>query len=247
MKHLLLSAILLIFSANAQDSTSVTTNTTQPNTTTQIHSSYTAVEKAVRKAAVKVITPEGHGSGSLIKYKDMTLVLTAQHVADGRIGGNYFVINGATMERAILVYSDPVHDIAVLYLAEGNQLEGRGLRYSPTSNMSGIGTGITYSGHPSWHSLMTYRGHIAGMEHIDGRGPQLMLNTYGWFGCSGSVIYDNSGDIVGILWGVDIETRPDYQVQENMIWVSPIQNIDMSLAISELCIALEQEPRACRK
>jgi len=74
-----------------------------------------------------------------------------------------------------------------------------------------------------------------------------MLNTYGWFGCSGSVIYDTSGDIVGILWGVDIETRPDYQVQENMIWVSPIQNIDMSLAISELCIALEQEPRACRK
>ena len=61
------------------------------------------------------------------------------------------------------------------------------------------------------------------------------------------VIYDTSGDIVGVLWGVDIETRPDLQVQENMIWVSPIQNLDMPLAISELCIALEQEPRACRK
>ena len=204
-------------------------------------------ERRVREAAVKVTDGRGHGSGGIVQYYDLQLVLTAQHVADGRIGANYFVINGATMERAILVYSDPVHDIAVLYLAEGNQLEGRGLRYSPTSDMSRIGTGITYSGHPSWHSLMTYRGHIAGMEHIDGRGPQLMLNTYGWFGCSGSVIYNNSGDIVGVLWGVDIETRPDYQVQENMIWVSPNQNIDMSLAISELCIALEQEPRACRK
>ena len=204
-------------------------------------------ERRVREAAVKVTDGRGHGSGGIVQYYDLQLVLTAQHVADGRIGGNYFVINGATMERAILVYSDPVHDIAVLYLAEGNQLEGRGLRYSPTSDMSEIGTGITYSGHPSWHSLMTYRGHIAGLEFIDGRGPQLMLNTYGWFGCSGSVIYNNSGNIVGVLWGVDIETRPDYQVQENMIWVSPIQNIDMSLAISELCIALEQEPRACRK
>ena len=177
----------------------------------------------------------------------MQLVITAQHVADGRIGSNYYVINGATMEQAILVYADPVHDIAVLYLKEGNQLEGRGIRYSPTSDMSSVGAGITYSGHPSWHSLMTYRGHIAGMEHLDGRGPQLMINTYGWFGCSGSVIYNTSGDIIGILWGVDIERRPDFQVQENMIWVSPIQNLDMSLAISELCIALEDEPRACRK
>jgi hypothetical protein len=204
-------------------------------------------ERRVRSAAVKIADMSGHGSGGIVQYYDLQLVLTAQHVANGRIGAEYFIINGATMERAILVYSDPVHDIAVLYLKEGNLLEGRGLRYSPTSDMSAIGTAITYSGHPSWHSLMTYRGYIAGMEHLDGRGPQLMLDTYGWFGCSGSVIYDNSGSIVGILWGVDIETRPDLQVQENMIWVSPIQNLDMSLAISELCIALEQEPRACRK
>ena len=204
-------------------------------------------ERRVREAAVKIADGYGHGSGGIIQYYDMQLVLTAQHVADGRIGSNYFVINGATIERAILVYSDPVHDIAVLYLKEGNQLEGRGLRYSPTTNMSAIGAEITYSGHPSWHSLMTYRGYIAGTEHLDGRGPQLMINTYGWFGCSGSVIYNTSGDIIGILWGVDIEQRPDLQVQENMIWVSPIQNLDMSLAISELCIALEQEPRACRK
>jgi hypothetical protein len=204
-------------------------------------------ETRVRSAAVKITDGSGHGSGGIVQYYDLQLILTAQHVANSRIGSEYFVINGSTMERAILVYSDPVHDIAVLYLREGNQLEGRGIRYSPTSDMSAIGTGITYSGHPSWHSLMTYRGYIAGVEHLDGRGPQLMLNTYGWFGCSGSVIYDTSGDIVGILWGVDIETRPDLQVQENMIWVSPIQNLDMSLAISELCIALEDEPRACRK
>ena len=204
-------------------------------------------ERRVREAAVKIVDGYGHGSGGIVQYYDMQLVLTAQHVASGRIGAEYFVINGATMERAILVYSDPVHDISVLYLGEGNQLEGRGIRYSPREEMGVVGGAITYSGHPSWHSLMTYRGYIAGIEHLDGSGPQLMLNTYGWFGCSGSVIYDTSGDIVGILWGVDIERQPDLQVQENMIWVSPIQNLDMSLAISELCIALENEPRACRK
>ena len=204
-------------------------------------------ERRVREAAVKITDGNGHGSGGIVQYHDMQLIITAQHVAGGRIGQQYYVISGATVEMAILVYSDAAHDMSVLYLQEGNQLEGRGLRYSPRGDISPIGSRITYSGHPSWHSLMTYRGYVAGVEHLDGQGPQLMLNTYGWFGCSGSVIYDTNGDIVGVLWGVDIESRPDLQVQENMIWVSPIQNLDMSLAITELCIALEDEPRACRK
>ncbi len=206
-------------------------------------------ERRVREAAVMITDGYGHGSGGIVQYYDMQLVLTAQHVANGRIGSSYVVINGNTADTAILVYADPVHDIALLYLGDGNSgdLEGRGVRYSPRTQSPARGAGITYSGHPSWHSLMTYRGYVAGLEHIDGRGQQLMLDTYGWFGCSGSVIYDTRGNIVGILWGVDIERRPDFQVQENMIWVSPIQNLDMSLAISELCIALEDEPRACRK
>ena len=42
-----------------------------------------STERQVRQAAVKVNKPLGHGSGSLIKYKDLQLVLTAQHIADG--------------------------------------------------------------------------------------------------------------------------------------------------------------------
>jgi len=204
-------------------------------------------EKKVREAAVKITDGYGHGSGSIIKYYDMQLVLTAQHVASGRIGSEYLVINGSTYDVAILVYADPLHDIAVLWLRTGNELEGRGLKYSPRDEMLSIGGAITYSGHPSWHSLMTYRGYVAGVETLAGQGPQLMLNTYGWFGCSGSVIYDTNGQIVGILWGVDIEMPDGLQIQENMIWVSPIQNLDMKLATKELCIALEDKPKACRK
>lgn len=204
-------------------------------------------EKRVRDAAVKITDGYGHGSGSIIKYHDLQLVLTAQHVASGHIGTQYLVINGNTVATSVLIYADPLHDIAVLWLPKGNDLEGRGLKYNPRQELSPIGGAITYSGHPSWHSLMTYRGYVAGIETLPGAGPQLMLNTYGWFGCSGSVIYDTSGQIVGILWGVDIERRPNLQVQENMIWVSPIQNLDIKLSIKELCIALEDEPKACRR
>ena len=215
--------------------------------TISINDSLTKTERKVRDSAVKITDGFGHGSGGIVQYRDLQLVFTAQHVANGRIGQQYYILSGSTMEVAILIYADPLHDIAVLYLGKNNKLEGRGIKYSPMQDLMPIGGEITYSGHPSWHSLMTYRGYVAGVETLAGQGPQLLLNTYGWFGCSGSVIYDTDGKIAGILWGVDIETRPAYQVQENMIWVSPIQNIDIKLAIKELCIALEDEPKACRK
>jgi hypothetical protein len=243
MKKLL--ALLLGFSI----STTAIADTGGDFQTISIEDGLDRNERRVREAAVMVTDGYGHGSGGIIQYYDMQFVLTAQHVANKRIGSRYVIINGNTAQTATLVYADPLHDIALLYLGDGESgdLQGRGIRYSPRTESPNIGAGITYSGHPSSHSLMTYRGHVAGIEHLDGRGPQLMLNTYGWFGCSGSVIYDTRGDIVGILWGVDIERYPELQIQENMIWVSPIQNLDMPLAISELCVALEDEPRACRK
>ena len=62
-------------------------------------------ETRVRSAAVKITDGSGHGSGGIVQYYDLQLILTAQHVANSRIGSEYFVINGSTMERAILVYS----------------------------------------------------------------------------------------------------------------------------------------------
>ena len=215
--------------------------------TISINNSLTRIEKKVRDSAVKITDGYGHGSGGIIQYYDLQLVLTAQHVASGQIGSQYLVINGNTDATGVLIYADPLHDIAVLWLPKNNALEGRGLKYDPREELMGIGGAITYSGHPSWHSLMTYRGYVAGIETLAGQGPQLLLNTYGWFGCSGSIIYDTNGKIIGILWGVDIETRPELQIQENMIWVSPIQNLDIKLSIKELCIALEDERKACRR
>jgi hypothetical protein len=50
-------------------------------------------ERRVREAAVKIADGHGHGSGGIVQYYDLQLVLTAQHVASGRIGSDYYVIN----------------------------------------------------------------------------------------------------------------------------------------------------------
>ena len=123
------------------------------------------------------------------------------------------------------------------------------MKYNPVEGEAEVGTDVFYSGYPSHHKLMSFTGRVAGHETVPGPrvGKHIILQTYGWFGCSGSVIYNLKGQQVGVLYGVDVEYYPDIQVQENMIWVSPIQNLDIKLAIKELCIALEDEPKACRR
>ena len=241
MKHLLLAAILFILPAQAQ-TTSETTAESTANKTTQIHTSYTMVEKAVRNAAVKVATPRGHGSGGLIKYKDMTLVLTAQHVADGALGTTYLLKTESETKVGVLIHADPLNDIALIYVLSQFE-DAKPLRWRTKDTIADVGEEITYSGYPASHSLLSFRGSIAGYELIPGRGQQIILQTYGYFGSSGSVVYDEDYNIVGVLWGVDVQRDG---VHENIVWVSPIQNLNIQLALRPLCMGIVDKPRACR-
>ena len=241
MKHLLLAAILFILPAQAQTTSERTAESTA-NKTTQIHTSYTMVEKAVRNAAVKVATPRGHGSGGLIKYKDMTLVLTAQHVADGALGTTYLLKTESETKAGVLIHADPLNDIALIYVLSQFE-DAKPLRWKTKNTIADVGEEITYSGYPASHSLLSFRGSIAGYELIPGRGQQIILQTYGYFGSSGSVVYDEDYNIVGVLWGVDVQRDG---VHENIVWVSPIQNLNIRLALRPLCMGIVDKPRACR-
>ena len=213
-----------------------------------IDTSAASVEKKVRESAVRVTAPfnGGHGSGSYIRYKDLNLVFTAQHVAEGALGVNYLVSHKQESRMATLIYSDPVNDIAILYLGTSfRTIEP--MRYNPLDKVADVGTNIIYSGFPSSHKLMSFVGRVAGYEDGPSIGKQIILLTYGWFGCSGSVIYDTRGQQVGILYGVDVEYYPNMQVQENMIWVAPITKIDIKKAIKSFCNGYQgKNPKACK-
>jgi len=212
--------------------------------TIEIGSHMSDTEVKVRNAAVRIITTRGgHGSGSLIQYKDLQLVLTAQHIADEVIGTSYRVVHRGEMKVGILIYSNDNHDTAVLWIPEPWS-RGIALKWNPSNDVATIGTTITYSGYPSSHSLMTYRGRVAGYELGPDGATHILLHTYGYYGCSGSVIYNADGKIIGILWGID-RGRDDVTV-EDMIWVSPIQNLNLDLTLRGLCETLSNEPRACR-
>tara|TARA_R110002020_G_scaffold44161_4_gene127575 strand:+ start:5349 stop:6071 length:723 start_codon:yes stop_codon:yes gene_type:complete len=208
----------------------------------EVNSSMSSVEKRVRQAAVKVTSGRGHGSGGIIQYKDIQLVLTAAHVTTKGLGSPYLIQTAYEEVVGVLIYKDPLHDIALIYLPVNLQ-HTKGMKWNPHDTLTEVGTNITYSGYPSWHSLMTYRGTVAGYETDPVAGTQIMLDTYGWFGCSGSPIYSTKGQIVGVLWGVDVQQG---QVQENMIWVAPIQNLNMKLALTPLCSGIPGTLKACQ-
>ena len=210
----------------------------------KVNKSLSMVEKKVRGAAVKVVTSGGHGSGTVVQYKDLTLVITAKHVADGVLGSTYLVAQEGEQRNAILIYQSKEHDIAVL-LVQTPFRYIKPMPWKPTKNYD-IGTDIIYSGHPSWHKLMSFQGRIVGYEQDPEAGTQLMVNTYGWFGCSGSGIYNTSGELVGILYGVDVQYAYGAQIQENMIWVAPIKNINIDSALDAFCRGSVQDYKACR-
>ena len=245
----LLFSLLFLSSASGKQ----IENPTEPifiSQETELHkvgSSMTAVEQKVRGAAVRILNGElgGHGSGSVIKYKGLTLVLTAQHVASGEPGSVYYAVKNNEIKKTYLIYSDEEHDIAVLFLMEDfENLEP--MKFVPRDDIAEVGEEITYSGFPASHQLMSFRGKVAGYEDLPGMGKQIMLHTYGWFGCSGSVIYDSRGRVVGILWGVDIENYPAPRLVEDLIWVMPINNLNIDVALAPICEAIEYKHRVCR-
>ena len=214
------------------------------NPVEKVNRSLSSVEKKVRNAAVRVMTASGHGSGTVVTYKDITLVLTAKHVTDGRIGMDYLIATEREQRDAVLVYQSKEHDVAVLVLNN----EFRYLKPMDWKLTKGydIGMDIVYSGHPSWHKLMSFEGRIVGYEQDSVAGTQLIVNTYGWFGCSGSGIYNTDGELVGILYGVDVQYVQGIQIQENMIWVAPIKNIDIDKALDSFCRGTIKNYKACR-
>jgi len=215
--------------------------------TLPISEALTMVEQKVRQAAVKVIRFEGgHGSGSLIKYKGSQFVITAQHVADADLGQAYILQSRTEQKLAVLIYADPLNDIAVLYLAKHERFKRiKPMPFKTVKRIPAVGTKINYSGYPSSHSLLTFRGSIAGYEFGRGGSTQIILNIFGWFGSSGSVIYDEYGKIVGVLWGIDVDHYRN-QVNEDIVWVSPIQNLDMEMALGPLCTEIPQLVEACK-
>ena len=193
------------------------------------NSSLTRIESRSREAAVKIETPVGYGSGTYAEMGHHTVVITAAHVVDS--SPIVFVV-GRLGERVpgAVVYMDSENDFAVISTGELQTREA--VRFKPykKSPENLVGENISYTGFPNSHDLMTIRGSVAGIE----RG-YVLLQSYSWMGASGSGIFDDRGNFVGVLSAVDLgRFRGSYQIVSSVVWIVPITSIDTQSLQSHL-------------
>ena len=104
MKNLFVCLLVMVFGVSAQAKDAVEEGNVIK--VVEVSSSMSMVEKKVRQASVRVLSGNGHGSGSLIEYYDLQLVVTAQHVASGAIGSQYMLQSSGESVWGVLVHSD---------------------------------------------------------------------------------------------------------------------------------------------
>jgi hypothetical protein len=181
-------------------------------------------EQRARSAAVKVrsLLQGGHGSGTYMIAHGRRVVATAAHVVRNE---SVMAIDGRDGETVVgqVVFADHNIDLAFIVVPE---METRtAVRYRPQRRYDErlVGTTLTYTGFPSHHDLLTIRGYIAAVEK-----EHLVTNMFGWFGSSGSGVFDQHGRYMGCVSGIDVGTI-GFGMRiplESIVWVAPASKLD---------------------
>ena len=210
-------------------------------------SNLTLVEHRTRSAAVKVrsLTKGGHGSGTYMVAYGRRIVVTAAHVVRSE---SLMAIDGRDGETVVgqVVLVDHQVDLAYLVVPE---METRtAVRYRPVMRYNDrlVGLNITYTGFPSHHDLLTIRGYIAAMERN-----MIVSNMFGWFGSSGSGVFDSRGRYLGCVSGIDMGMFGlGFRIPlEEIVWIAPTSRIDhdvlkVRITTSDVPVDLDSFPGA---
>ena len=176
-------------------------------------------ERRARSAVVKVspLLSPGHGTGTYFEMFGKKVVITAKHVSQGH---EKMLVVAPSGEAVVgkLIYEDVLLDYSVLLVPNMETRES--VLYAPIQfdPESLIGSRLSYVGYPAQHKMFMSRGYISGYE-----AGYLLVNMYGWFGSSGAVLFNDLGEVVGIVTGIGSEQG---QIMENIVWATPIYKID---------------------
>ena len=169
----------------------------------------------------------GSGSGNYFRYKDKSFIVTAAHVIDNE-GTIYIGEKNIEVVEATVAYIDKEKDIAIIFPNEKLK-STKAIKFKP-SKKSYIGEPTYHTGHPDGESWHLSDGLVSKVGSNF-----LILNTFAWPGSSGSVVFNKSGEIIGIISAIKISSPmgiPD--MIEHIVIISSINNIDIEKVLCEI-------------
>lgn len=176
----------------------------------------------IRQAAVKVVTGMGHGSGTYMKMGNARIVLTAYHVVDETAGRLSVVAHTGEMVPARILYTPELfaEDIAVLVVDQKLKTITP-MVFQTRKEIVRVNKKLFYTGFPATHFLLSFEGKTAGYINREGDF-NILVNTYVWFGSSGSCLFDEAGNIVAIVSAIEVRRFDDYEPHTNLMWAKPV-------------------------
>ena len=152
------------------------------------------------KSSVKIITLDesfelnGHGSGNYFKIGKHRFILTAAHL----IKPNETLWADDTLEyvKLEILFVDYETDIAIL-VADKKLDSIKPINYKINEKENPTGLTVVYSGYPGDANLSLFNGMVSSCSK-----KACTMQGFALPGSSGSVIFDNSGKVVGVLSAV---------------------------------------------
>jgi len=158
------------------------------------------------------------GSGNYFQIWDKYFVVTAAHVIDGKSEVFLTERSGYTY-KARVAHIDKFKDLAILVPEEKMKFT-KAVPYRPANNVD-VGRKIFYCGNPNEMYFSSYSGMISGTsQHY------ILADSFAWPGSSGSVVFNDSGQVVGVVSSVALEAPTGFPVLvPNFVRLGPLLSL----------------------
>lgn len=187
-----------------------------------------------RNSAVNVLSVSEEGyisssSGTYLLMNDKHYVLTVGHAIVGDCNSIRIMYDGFMAKCIEIKLIDHMTDYAIIEterIPNRVPIKSPKLKNTDWDRALSIQNGIYYTGYPNGLGQLTISGKIVG---LDG-GHNLYVHSFAWPGSSGSGVFSESGDLVGIIVAISVgATDFGVDVLEDMVIVIPLYKINWDM------------------